>query len=266
MEKCTQCNICINKCRTGAIIGGNSYRKGECILCMDCVYQCPRHSTKFVFPRISFSGREKKGAGKEEKGISRGDFLFLFLSSLIFLVSRPMKVFAAEKKTAGIIRPPGALKEKDFTDRCIRCGNCIKVCPTNGLQPVMFESGIEGIWTPQLVPEIGYCEYTCNLCGKVCPTGAIRRLDLPAKTAAKLGTAVVDREICIAWKYGQECLVCQEHCPVPEKAIKIVYEKRDGITTGKPLVDNALCIGCGICQNKCPVSPERAIRVFPGRV
>ncbi|MGB3113169.1 MAG: 4Fe-4S dicluster domain-containing protein, partial [Candidatus Omnitrophota bacterium] len=123
-------------------------------------------------------------------------------------------------------------------------------------------AGIEGIWTPHLVPEIGWCEYNCALCGSVCPTGAITKVTHKQKLVTKLGTAKVDRTKCIAWAYNQECLVCEEHCPVADKAIKIVKEGGD-ISVGKPVVDPSLCVGCGICQNKCPVTPVRAIRVSP---
>jgi len=160
-----------------------------------------------------------------------------------------------------VIRPPGVLDESHFSNVCVRCGNCMKVCTTNGLQPSMMESGPAGIWTPKLVPEIGYCEYNCNLCGQVCPTGAIPELSLSQKKAAKLGIAQVDRSICYAWAKKTNCLVCEEHCPIPTKAIKVEEERVGGERILKPVVDPDLCIGCGICQNKCPIRPVRAIRV-----
>jgi len=141
----------------------------------------------------------------------------------------------------------------------------MKVCVTNGLQPVLLESGLGGIWTPRLVPETGYCEYNCALCGTVCPTGAIPRLDLAHKQKTRLGVAVVDKTRCLAWGEYEECLVCEEHCPIPEKAIQVVMIERDGRTVPAPVVVEERCIGCGICQNKCPVQPVRAIRVSPHR-
>ena len=75
-----------------------------------------------------------------------------------------------------LIRPPGALDETDFLSRCIRCGECMKVCPNNSLQPAFAEAGLEGIWTPTLTPRIGYCEPSCVLCSEVCPTGAIWKI------------------------------------------------------------------------------------------
>ena len=75
-----------------------------------------------------------------------------------------------------VIRPPGAVEERAFLERCIRCAECMKVCPNNALHPAFFEAGIEGLWTPILIARIGYCEYSCVLCGQVCPTGAIQKI------------------------------------------------------------------------------------------
>ena len=255
---CIGCKACVSYCRTGAIKDGEHYDKGECVMCMDCVYDCPTKTTKFVFPEIM---KREKGGGAESS-MSRKDFLFLLFSS-VFLLGAGKRECKERAIASNVIRPPGALKEKDFYDRCIRCGNCMKVCPTNGLQPVMLQAGLESIWTPHLVPEIGYCEYQCNLCGHVCPTGAIPRLAKDVKMKTKLGTAKVNRTTCIAWAYGKECLVCEEHCPVSDKAIKVIEEESGEKVIKKPVVDPRLCVGCGICQTKCPVRPARAIQVDP---
>ncbi|MFQ5952195.1 MAG: 4Fe-4S dicluster domain-containing protein [Candidatus Omnitrophota bacterium] len=259
VKKCRHCPVCISACRTGAILDDTSYVKGECILCMDCVYGCPQNATKFSWP----GAKEPKEKEEKSGGISRKDFVFLILSSIFLLGFKWRKILRKGETIGNVIRPPAALKEKDFLDRCIRCGNCMKVCPTNGLQPVMLQAGLEAIWTPHLVPEIGQCEYYCTLCGNVCPTGAITKVTPKQKLSVKLGIAKVDRPICIAWEDKQECLVCEEHCPVAGKAIKVVTENFRGRIVKKPVVDPKLCVGCGICQNKCPVRPIRAIRVSP---
>jgi ferredoxin len=139
----------------------------------------------------------------------------------------------------------------------------MKVCITNGLQPVLLESGLSGIWTPQIVPETGYCEHACVLCGNTCPTGAIPRLSAEEKKRIRLGLAVIDRSLCIPWAVGEDCIVCEEHCPVADKAIKPKEVMSGGRVLRKPVVDASLCVGCGICQNVCPVRPVRAIRVTP---
>lgn len=252
VDKCAACGKCRVNCRMSAIKEDMSYRKGECILCMDCVYDCPDRGTKFTWPV-----KQVKTSAKDS--VSRKDFLFLIASS--FLLSG----FKRRESPAGprLIRPPGVTNEREFLDKCIRCGNCMKICPTNGLQPAIFESGLAGIWAPHLVPEIGYCEYNCNLCGSVCPTGAIPRLDLASKKEQRLGLAVIDKNICLPWSQNKECIVCEEHCPVASKAIKAYEEIFNGKKIHKPYVDISLCVGCGICQNKCPVRPVRAVKVSP---
>ena len=256
---CVQCGKCNTKCRMGAINEDSSYRKGECILCMDCVYICPPKVTKFMLKK-----KITDNVSKIKKGITRKEFLLLLTGSFIALGFGKKKAIGKNAQGA-LIRPPGALKEKEFLSRCVRCGNCMKVCPTNVLQPSILESGLGGIWTPHLVNEIGYCEYTCTLCGNVCPTAAIPKMKVEEKQKTKLGIAKVDRTKCIAWAKNSQCLICEEYCPVADKAIKIENTKVNGTLVGRPVVDPALCIGCGICQNKCPIRPDRAIKVYPGK-
>ncbi|MFH1783170.1 MAG: 4Fe-4S binding protein [Candidatus Omnitrophota bacterium] len=258
---CIDCKKCKNICRMGAIKEDISYLKGECILCMDCIYDCPPKVTRFTHFWGQGSSKEIKSENKKN-GISRQNFILLIGSSLLFLTGfrERNRVFGGE---LDLIRPPLALREDRFLDRCIRCGNCMKVCITNGLQPSFLGSSIEKMWTPHLVPEIGYCEHQCTLCGNVCPTGAIPRISLEQKKTVRLGIAEVNRSICLPWAHGMECIVCEEHCPIPEKAIKLEEFEINAKMIKRPHVDRSLCVGCGICQNKCPVRPKKAIKVFP---
>lgn len=254
IDKCMHCMRCSINCRMSAIKEDSGYRKEECILCMDCIYDCPDLATKFSWPIKNTAKRSGS-----EGSISRKDFLFLIASSFLFLGFKGREGSAKKK----LIRPPGVKNEHEFLNKCIRCGNCMKICPTNGLQPAIFESGLAGIWAPHLVPEIGYCEYNCNLCGQVCPAGAIPNLSLAQKKEQKLGSAIIDKNICLPLSQNRECIVCEEHCPVASKAIKTYEETIAGKKIRKPYVDISLCVGCGICQNKCPTRPERAIKVLP---
>jgi MauM/NapG family ferredoxin protein len=172
----------------------------------------------------------------------------------------------ANAKEPLLLRPPGALEEKEFLARCVKCGECMKVCITNGLQPTLLEAGLEGIWSPVLVPRIGYCEYRCTLCGQVCPTGAIKKLALAEKMKVRIGLAMIDKGRCLPWAHGRPCIVCEEVCPTPKKAIwfeEAVVKDRQGrrVTVKQPRVDLELCIGCGICEAKCPVLGKPAIYV-----
>jgi formate hydrogenlyase subunit 6/NADH:ubiquinone oxidoreductase subunit I len=143
----------------------------------------------------------------------------------------------------------------------------MKVCPTNVLQPAVFQAGTEGVFTPRMDFQSGQCEWSCNECGKVCPTGAIEPLTLPVKRRTVIGRAYIDENRCIPYADGLTCLVCQELCPVAPKAIEI---DAVAITTpggakamlGRPKVVAERCIGCGVCEHVCPVPHESAIAVY----
>ncbi len=121
--------------------------------------------------------------------------------------------------------------------------------------------------TPRLVPRLGYCSFNCNACGQVCPTGAIPKLGLVVKQHTPIGLASVDQNRCLPWAYDIPCIVCEEACPVADKAIKleeIEVEDNQGnmVLLQRPSVVQELCTGCGICEYQCPMGGEAAIRVY----
>jgi NAD-dependent dihydropyrimidine dehydrogenase PreA subunit len=146
----------------------------------------------------------------------------------------------------------------------------MRACPTSAIQPSLGEAGLEGIWTPVLIPRLGYCDYSCNACGQACPVQAIPPLALEEKRNQVIGKAYIDQNRCIAWSDRRPCIVCEEMCPVPDKAIvlqemQVMDENREPVTIQMPFVIRDVCIGCGICEYKCPVNGEAAIRVWvPG--
>jgi len=136
----------------------------------------------------------------------------------------------------------------------------------------MGEAGLEGLWTPVLVPRRGWCEPSCTRCGHACPTGAIRPLAPDEKgwthdhPGVKIGTAFYDYGRCFPWAMATPCIVCEEVCPSSPKAIwfeRAQVVRRDGsvATLQRPHVDPARCVGCGLCEAKCPVNDLAAIRV-----
>jgi formate hydrogenlyase subunit 6/NADH:ubiquinone oxidoreductase subunit I len=144
---------------------------------------------------------------------------------------------------------------------------CLRVCPTHGLQPALGEAGLEGLWTPCLVPRLGYCESECTACTHVCPTQALQPLTREQKSEVRIGLASFDVSRCIPYAYGRECIVCEEHCPVPDKAIYVIeteWTTRAGhqVRIRQPRVDRSRCTGCGICEHKCPLKDRPGIRVF----
>jgi len=186
------------------------------------------------------------------------------VSTALLVRSSPL----GEGRTFGpeLIRPPGSSPEDDFLARCIRCAECMKVCPTNAIQPALDEGGIIGLWTPVLKMRLGYCDYECTLCSQVCPTQAIRRMPLEEKQKTKIGLAFFDRNRCLPYAFARTCIVCEEHCPTPKKAIwfeevQVMTPDKKLITVKQPRVDPELCTGCGICENKCPIADRRGVYI-----
>ncbi len=257
-QKCIECNLCTLHCQTEASpFPEERWKSSECVYCFTCSSICPTKAVSFP----AKASPEKVAA----IDLSRRKLIF---SSLAALIAVPFfRVSPSRKRSSPkLIRPPGALPEENFLQKCIKCGECLKACPTNALQPALSEAGPEGIWTPLLVPRIGYCEYYCSLCTQVCPTGAIKKLSIEEKIKVKIGTAWVNKNRCIPYALGNPCIVCEEHCPTSPKAIKLVKTEvlqLDGTVKNPlaPVIDLDLCIGCGICETKCPVVDDPAIYV-----
>jgi len=259
-ESCTSCNLCATGCRMNAIEDDFvRTRRAECILCLECSTLCAPEATTYAWGW--------QHGGQEELNLGRRQTLGTIGAAAVFAgVWRTSLVNRTED--GYLIRPPGAVAEDRFLDLCLRCQECVKACSSTGrcLQPSGWESGWDRAWTPRARMREGYCEYSCILCGQVCPSGAIRPLTEAAKKSKVIGLAYFDRSRCIPWERGEDCIVCEEHCPTPRKAIvfrpgsvELAGEIKTNVKL--PYVDRTLCIGCGICETKCPVKGASAVRV-----
>lgn len=153
------------------------------------------------------------------------------------------------------LRPPGALAEKEFVRRCIRCGQCGSVCPNRCIRFFGTENGVGSVDTPYIVPREQAC-ILCMKCGDVCPSGAIKSVARTAKdvlSKVKMGQARVDESLCLSYQ-GKTCGVCYRACPLPDVALSVGRLEQ-------PRVSSA-CVGCGLCERSCIQMPQ-AIRVFP---
>lgn len=263
--RCTRCAKCASHCEGRALTGcGGGRNPAECLLCLNCAAECPADA--LGFESLGVRDRVECAPDLTRRGLIVG------IGSALLAIPL-LRGSRGAVNRSHLIRPPGAGPEDEFLAACIRCGSCSRICPTGVIHSSIVEAGLEGFWTPRLVPRTGYCVYSCTLCGQVCPSGAIRKLGIEEKMGSdkmrpvKLGTAAVERRRCIAWGKNMTCLACEEVCPVSPKAIKVdeaTVRSPGGeqMTIGRPVVDSRRCIGCGHCEYVCPVEGVAAIRVF----
>lgn len=250
-EECNQCLKCQRSCPMGAIPEDpTKTRYPECIQCRTCVKVCPQSAVTFP---ASFSW----GGEYSKIDFSRRGFLYSLAGGLGIGFLATQTPFTLKQSKHQLIRPPGAIPEAEFLRTCIRCGECMKSCLTNTLQPCFWESGFSGLWTPKMDLRLAPCDQNCNICGRVCPTQAIRSLPLEERTHAKVGTAVLRKEMCLVWAQNKLCLICDEICPYNA----IVFRPVEGYR--RPFVIASKCNGCGFCEQRCPVKGESAIVVIP---
>ena len=266
-EQCIECHRCARACPVGTIDPARDHASdpAECVMCLDCVPTCPRSSLHFVShwrPQLWRAPAYPYDPARRQLLASAG--------AAVALVGLFGAEPVAEREHPRHLRPPGVRERElegiDFLSQCIRCGVCLKVCPTSGLQPSLGEAGWAGLWTPVLVPRLGYCDFGCTACGQACPVGAIPLLSLDVKRQRIIGHATIDRNRCLPWADARNCLVCEEMCPIADKAIKLEEAEvraSDGETVliKRPVVVRERCIGCGICEHHCPLNGEAAIRV-----
>lgn len=250
-EECNQCLKCQRSCPMGAIPEDpTKTHSPECIQCRTCVKVCPQSAVTFP---ASFSW----GGEYSKVDFSRRGFLYSLAGGLGIGFLATQTPFTLRQSKHQLIRPPGAIPESEFLRTCIRCGECMKSCLTNTLQPCFWESGFSGLWTPKMDLRLAPCDQNCNVCGKVCPTQAIRSLPLEERTHAKVGTAVLRKEMCLVWAQNKLCLICDEICPYNA----IVFRPVEGYR--RPFVIASKCNGCGFCEQRCPIKGESAIVVMP---
>jgi ferredoxin len=251
---CNSCGACSRVCPTRAIDDTDTARTStaECVTCGLC--------TKIKDTCSGFRFSAPKSASIKQVDLKRRHVVVGIAGGALMVPVFKATAINTSDGTGRLIRPPGAVPEPEFLSKCIACCNCMKACPTNTLQPCTIKDGLNRLYTPKIVPRIGACDSKCHLCGYVCPTGAIRRLAAEEKPYARVGTAVIDRHRCLPWVQKKECLVCDESCPFNAIEPRLVETTRGPFKV--PVVREDLCVGCGMCELKCPIYDRGAIEVF----
>lgn len=232
-EECSNCMQCEKACE-GACSPSKQIRINECVLCFNCLEPCQDGSIKYSIHKSKSGEISVPDLGR------RG----LIVSSISGLMTTQIIPLGSGTATGNLnlLRPPGSLPEGDFLKRCVRCGQCMRICPTNIIVPSDIYGGLENLWTPVLnfTDGVSGCQLNCTACGYVCPTSAIRAISPSEKLGldefelngpVRIGTACVDRSRCLPWAASTPCIVCQENCPVTPKAI-YVTEKYETVRSG----------------------------------
>ncbi len=259
---CTFCGECRRACFMNAIPRKEPHDTDytDCVMCLECEAACPSQGVSFAFGTLARKRWLRKGKSQLKGGyaskqgklgidLSRRELLSGAVAGAAGVALAPLIQL---DRRGSVLRPPGALPEEEFVRTCILCQECVRVCPTGGLKPTRLEAGVAAAGTPRLVPSSGACTRNPNcpgLCAQVCPVGAIRPIE---PQQVKIGRAVVDHPLCLAWDQQVKCLVCVEACLVEAAQMY----------NGRIIVDPTRCTGCGRCENACPVAGA-AIHVRP---
>lgn len=248
-DVCHDCVLQESICDSGALRDGCSVSTSDCCLCFDCLRLCPDGA-------LRYHPVKSRPAPSPISVVQRRRFIVLVTGGVVAaLLLRPL--FSKMRKK---IRPPTA--DGDFAVVCNRCLLCVSVCP-NGLIKPSFEGTdllLPFLDTGHMEDGKSYCEYGCLECGRLCPVGAIRFTTVEEKWRRPIGLAVIDETKCMTYSAGYECLGCEEVCPVPEKAVRVVKVRVRGEVLRAPEIDAGMCTGCGSCAYNCP---EKAIEVRP---
>ena len=275
-SRCVVCGDCLDQCKFGAMTFGFKP-------------MIDKENIIYAQWKREQAAKATADTATEAKGDTVDDGRRAVLTSTALLVGATLAK-AQDKTTDGgyaiiedkknparqhRITPPGSLSVSNLEDHCTACQLCIDACPNDVLRP---SSSLRHFMQPEVSFERGYCRPECNRCSQVCPTSAIRPVTIEERTAIQVGHAVWVRENCIAANDFKSCGNCARHCPTG--AIQMVPEgegfrqnergrwvDRDNRPVDMsavhviPVVNEEKCIGCGACENLCPVRPYSAIYV-----
>jgi NAD-dependent dihydropyrimidine dehydrogenase PreA subunit len=268
-DTCIHCNKCVEICPFDAIKPDFTTRVTDCTLCQTCGGVCPTHAIKFVERWNTVQLKQIEDPPTGDTPIGRRGFLSTGAGLAAGIVGGLSLTGTAAVSGANLrdenawrpVRPPGSVPEQEFLQMCIRCGECFKACPNDVLHALGFQQGFEGLWTPHVAADWAGCESSCNACGQVCPTGAIRALPLEEKKVCHIGLAEVNLQTCLPYAGREACQLCVDECHhAGYHAIEFTRVRTEVDADGNPIEDSGFvapvvltekCVGCGLCQTRC---------------
>lgn len=281
---CVSCGLCEKECKAESIDYKSSRIDFDrCISCFNCVDTCNENAISYEFTPSRFfdysrqiiiktkqieSVENKKEHQKNNfKNIdsSKRSVIKALIVGGVGLLGMSFKVddeqlssFKSELPAKSLfpVLPPGGISYEHYKETCTACHLCVSACPSNVIQSTFLEFGISGMFIPKMNFDVNYCQYECNLCTQICPTGALNPFELEGKKVIQIGKVVFVKDNCVVSQLGKNCGACAEHCPTT--AVRMVPYKDDLFI---PEVNTDICIGCGACEHPCPVRPHKAIYV-----
>lgn len=249
-ERCTKCNACLRACQHGCI-DGKEWLSAECNFCLNCIVACPTDALSLGIGKAAATEVISRLPVR-----SRRAFLASILGGSALGTAMVRRTVEVRGFSPVLIRPPGAVPEDEFLQKCHRCGACMRECPFDLIRPALGEAGVAGVFTPRLDFSVSYCRLNCDRCGQACPSGAILPFKLEGRRPdnrepIRVGLAHVDVSRCLPWAYDKGCVTCNEFCPTSPKAVKLAPVP--GTDLNGPRVVPDLCIGCGACEFVCPL-------------
>ena len=283
-EKCRNCSLCSKNCKAARIdYKTHTVDGSRCVVCGNCIESCKFGALKYSRGHGGTEARRHENTPTAD--ISRSPAptyprtsatptdpskrSFLIGSALLTtaaMAQQKDKIMdgglaeivdkvAPERQTP--IAPPGALSRANLEKHCTGCQLCVTECPNQVLRP---NTDLLHLMQPVMSYERGYCRPECNQCSQVCPAGAIKPIEKEVKASTQIGHAVWIKKNCIPLTDGVSCGNCARHCPTG--AIEMVLSDPDNEESPEiPVVNEAICIGCGACENLCPARPFSAIYV-----
>lgn len=220
-----------------------------------CGHACPLGGTQDLLTRAKLRLRKRQphtDTARWNSPLARRTVLGVVLGATTAAIVRLTGTPAPRP-----LRPPGAIAEPAFLGLCVRCGNCIRACPTRIIVPDVGGHGLASVLTPALRFENGYCGEDCTRCTAVCPSGALARVPIEEKPYVRIGLPRVDMNVCLLGD-ERECSECRRWCPYG--AIQYVFSEAE--YTLIPRINREKCNGCGACEAYCPTQPKKAITVL----